>query len=426
VLFQWKSTALAGETVVASGNPDYAHINSIALAPDGDIIASFRHLSAVLKIATSAHGAFAAGDVVWKLGGRDSDFSFPDDPLGGPCAQHTASMLQNDNVLVFDDGSDPFLAGKLCIDQSDPMGPPVERSPLQSRVAEYALDFTTVPATAKLVWDYTPPGRYSLFMGSSARLANGDTLIGWAAAVQALASEVDAGGDLLWELRLAPVSPAPAPYFSYRASLMNVPDAFSPSVAVAGPAQGVQVPIGQQLVADFSCTDIGGSSLRSCGGDVRPGGLLDTSTPGPHTAHMTATDGAGHTTTVIRSYTVTATYQPQWTDDRVRTQLRGKRAGTKVSMVNAGTYADSFTLHGSGGSPRVGVRYKVGGVDVTGQVRRGLLRTPLLQPGQSWVLRVVATRTDRTRPGAHRTFSVSATSLANAGRDVVQVAFRAP
>jgi hypothetical protein len=185
------------------------------------------------------------------------------------------------------------------------------------------------------------------------------------------------------------------------------------------------VPVGTALTADFGCADRGGSSLQACSGDVQSGGLLDTSTPGPHTVHLTATDGAGHTTSVTRSYTVTATYQPRWTDHRVRTRLGGRRAGTRVTVVNAGTYADRFTLLGSGGSPRVDVRYKVGRKDVTREVRRGLLRTPLLQPGQSFVLRVVGLRTDRTRAGVHRTFRVRATSLTNQSRDGVKVVVRA-
>ncbi len=426
VVFQWSSAALAGETVVPPGNADYAHINSIALAPDGDVVASFRHLSAVLKIATSAHDGFAVGDVVWKLGGRDSSFTFVDDPLGGPCAQHTASMLPDGHVLLFDDGSDEFLSSKLCVDQADPTGPAVDRFPWQSRVAEYALD--TTAGTATLVWDYTPPGRYTWFMGSAERLANGDTLVGWAAAVQALASEVDADGNLLWEVRLAPTpEPHPEAQWSYRAALMNVPDAIAPQVSVAAPASGARYPVGAHVAADFACRDTGGSSLHVCAGDLnlKPGGLLDTSTPGPHTVRAVGTDGAGNTTTVTRSYTVTATYQPSWTDHRVRSVLKRARATTRLTVRNAGTYADTFSLRGARGSRRIGVRYKVGRTDVTDQVRAGTLRTPRLKPGESFVLRVVAVRTDRTRPRSHRSFQVTATSLANQSRDAVVVRVRA-
>ena len=81
-LFEWNSGAhgLAAETMVAAGNKDYAHIDSVAVMPDGDLLASFRHLSAVLKIARTAHDGFQVGDIVWRLGGRRSSFTFPDDP----------------------------------------------------------------------------------------------------------------------------------------------------------------------------------------------------------------------------------------------------------------------------------------------------------------------------------------------------------
>ena len=423
-LFQWTSDGLQAESVApvpGAGRWDYAHLNSMQVLPDGDVIGSFRHLSAVLRIATIAHDGYQPGDIVWRLGGRHSDFDFVDDPDGGPCAQHTASLLPNGHVLLFDDGSDAGLSGALCVDPGDPDGPPVTRQ--HSRVTEYALD--PVAGTATLVWSYTPAGYYTWFMGSSARLANGHTLVGWAADTKALAQEVAEDGDVLWQVELADPKPAPPP-ISYRASLMQERDAEPPVVDAVSLPIGQTFPVGQQVTVDFRCRDRGGSSLQACSGDVRPGGLLDTSTPGSHTVHLTATDGAGHTTTVARSYTVAATYQPAWSDDRVRRTLRGEGVSTKVRVVNDGTYADSFALAGGRGNAAFGVRYKVGSRDVTAAVRRGTFRTDLLQPGQSFTLRVVVVRTNRTKVGAHRTFKVRATSIADAERrDDVRVVVRA-
>jgi hypothetical protein len=424
--FRWSSDGLQFESVAAvpsNSQPwDYAHMNSMQVLSDGDVIASFRHLSAVLRIATRAHDGYQPGDIVWRLGGRASDFTFVDDPYGGPCAQHTASLLPNGHVLVFDDGSDAGLSKPLCVDPADPSGPPVTRQ--QSRVAEYELD--PVNHTATLVWSYVPTGWYSWFMGSAARLANGDTLVGWAAETDALATEVAPNGDLLWQLRLADPKPVP-PLISYRASLMTGSDADLPVVSASVPADGVHYAVGQQVAADFTCSDRGGSSLRTCAGDVRPGGLLDTSTPGPHTLRLVATDGAGNTTTVTRSYTVDASYQPRWAKGAVRRTLEGQRVGTRVRLVNDGTYADRFALEGTGANAGFTVTYQVGHKDVTRAVRRGRFRTEVLQPGESLVLRVVVARTDRTRPGAHRSFKVLATSVADsARRDAVRVVVRVP
>jgi hypothetical protein len=142
--------------------------------------------------------------------------------------------------------------------------------------------------------------------------------------------------------------------------------------------------------------------------------------------HLTATDGAGQTTTVTRSYTVAATYQPRWADHRVRRALSGRRVAMKVRVVNDGTFADSFRLAGGGGNAGFRVRYVVAGEDVTRAVRRGRFDSAALQPGEQLVLRVVVARTDQTRAGAHRTIKVRATSVADAGRrDVVSVVVRA-
>ncbi len=415
VVFQWSSAGLEDQSVRPSSDPDYAHVNSVqVVGPDRDVVVSMRHLSSVYRIATRPHDGYAKGQVIWRLGGRSSTFSFVDDPYGGPCAQHTASVLPNGHVLLFDDGSGGVFAPALCLDQADPEGDPFIRT--QSRAVEYALD--EVHGTATEVWSYTPIPRYAPFMGSTSRLGNGDTLIGWGGSTQALASEVDADANLLWELKVA----SPAPYISYRASLMHVPDAIAPVVDQVSLADGSTFAVGQLATVDFRCTDRGGASLRTCGGDARPGGRLDTSTPGPHTVHLTATDGAGQTTTVMRSYTVVATYQPRWGDDRVRRTLSGKRVATKVRVVNDGTFADSFRLAGDRGNAGFRVRYVVAGEDVTSAVRRGRFRSAVLQPGEALVLRVVVASTNRTRAGAQRTFKVRATSVADAARrDVVRV-----
>jgi hypothetical protein len=414
VVWDWSTEGLEDESVRPSSDRDYAHMNSMVLATDGtrDIVASFRHFSSVFRIATRDHGAYEAGDIVWKLGGRDSSFDFPDDPLGGPCAQHAASILANGNILVYDNGSGG-LADHLCVDPADPQGATRDRDPWQSRAVEYSLD--TVNHHAHVEWSYAPPGRYSWFMGWTERVAGGHTLVGWSSAAPAIASEVTQDGTLLWELQLAPSNPAP-PYISYRATLLDVSDHEAPELDVPALPSGGAYAVGQQVPLDFSCTDRGGSSLRSCGGDLRPGDRVDTSTPGPHTLRLTATDGAGNMTTVARSYTVTAAYQPAWTAQRVRAVLHGKRVNSLLTLLNGGTYADSFVLTGSRGNKALAVRYKLGRRDVTRQLLRGTLRTDLLQPGQRLVLRVVVARTDRTRAGDRRTFTVGARSVADSSR----------
>ena len=342
---------------------------------------SFRHLDSVLPDRHRRARRLPAGEVVWKLGGKDSDFTFPDDPDHGPCAQHAATMLPNGHVMVFDNGSG-LLAGNLCVDPANPSGPSVARP--HTRVVEYALD--TAAGTASVAWSHTPPVSggeqpwYAWFMGSARRVADGHTLIGWSAETRALATEVAADGDELWRLRLAEPKPNP-PFISYRASLMQARDAEAPVLDGVSLADGATYVEGQQVAVDFRCRDRGGSSLRSCAGDLRPGGVLDTSTPGPHTVHLTARDGAGNTTTVTRSYTVAALFQPGWSQDRIDKKLRGQRVSATVRLVNDGVRADAFRLKGTRGNAGFRVRYKLGGRDVTNQVVRGRLHTDAVDPG---------------------------------------------
>ena len=93
VLFEWNSLdhvalseshqALAGGT---SGY-DYFHINSVALAPDGDLLISSRNTWTVYKVARSN------GAIQWRLGGKKSDFEAG--PGAGFSWQHDARMPES-------------------------------------------------------------------------------------------------------------------------------------------------------------------------------------------------------------------------------------------------------------------------------------------------------------------------------------------
>ncbi len=244
VVYTWNSAEHldpATETTTTPGHEDYAHINSIHVMADGDILASFRHLSAVLKIAWSAHDGFSRGEIVWSLGGRHSDFTFADDPYpSGPCAQHTATELTNGHILIYDNGSAALGTDPAhCVDPGDPTGPTIARQ--QSRVTEYAID--PGEGAANLVWSYTVPGRYTYFAGSARRLANGNTLVGWAAERRATATEVDGAGVPIWELK------NDEGYMAYRVVRAVVPDAIKPRVLVDVPAEGATYVRGQECDA---------------------------------------------------------------------------------------------------------------------------------------------------------------------------------
>ena len=306
VVFTWNSGDVPGEDLVAetlypTGWKDYAHANSLWETSDGHLLVSFRHLSTVLKIDWRTDDGDGRGKILWKLGGRDSDFSFVDDPYpGGPCAQHTASELPNGNILLYDNGAATFFQD-LCVGPDDPWGPAVER-PI-TRITEYALD--EAAGTATLVRDLAPPNRFGFFAGGTTQLGNGSTLVGWAVTRQSVATEIDPSGQVVWELKVHPdVAQPDVTYSTYRAYKFAVPDVIRPVVRIERPAEGATYARGAKVALDHTCTDRGGSSLHGCTVTGLVDGALDTTSAGTHTVRVSAVDGSGNTRTVSRTYTV--------------------------------------------------------------------------------------------------------------------------
>ena len=147
---------------------DLDHPNSIDFDLDGQVIVSYRDLSSVVKVNRRTH------EFAWVLGGTHNQFTFLDDPLGGFDSQHTARILPNGHLLIFDNGW--------------------THSPPASRAVEYALD--TARKTATMVWQYSAsPPIFNDFTGSAQRLANGNTLVAFTRS--GIVDEVRADGTLL-------------------------------------------------------------------------------------------------------------------------------------------------------------------------------------------------------------------------------------
>ena len=102
VLFEWRSLdhvpigeSYAGVSVHAPY--DYFHVNSVELDSDGDLLVSARNTWGIYKIDRGS------GDVVWRLGGKRSDFAM------GPGTtfawQHDARHHDGHLVSLFDDGA---------------------------------------------------------------------------------------------------------------------------------------------------------------------------------------------------------------------------------------------------------------------------------------------------------------------------------
>src|SRR5438309_9529927 len=102
------------------------------------------------------------GEIIWRLGGRNNQFAIMNDPLGGFSAQHSVRVLDNGNLLLYDNG--------------------LRHSPLQSRAVDYRLD--TDAKTATMVWQYrrVPPD-FTPFLGYAHRDQNGNTPIALCTAI---------------------------------------------------------------------------------------------------------------------------------------------------------------------------------------------------------------------------------------------------
>ena len=90
-----------------------------------------------------------------------------------------------------------------------------------TRVVEYALDEERM--TAELVWSYQRDDVYSPEgMGSAQRLENGNTFIGWGSIAwdntEALATEVDAEGNVVFDLEAYSPNGAVTSYRAWRFS----------------------------------------------------------------------------------------------------------------------------------------------------------------------------------------------------------------
>ena len=189
VLFEWNSwDHIDLADCLATGwtrfPSDYAHINSIDLTIDGDLIGSFRGCAQILKIDRPS------GDVIWRLGGGMSDFLIAGDPFNEFCGQHTALELADDHILMFDNGS-------LCLgDRENDFGQ-------FSRVVEYRLDFST--GQAHFVRDHSLNGTFQEFtrsQGSVQALNNGNWLISWGNGPDMSITEVNPSGNEVFAMKI--------------------------------------------------------------------------------------------------------------------------------------------------------------------------------------------------------------------------------
>ena len=159
---------------------DWVHANSLALGDHGNVILSMNWLDQIISIAPDWES------IEWKLGGRGSTVAV--DAGAAFQGQHTASVLPNGHVLLFDNGRD----------RAAPQA--------YSRGLELVMDASA--RVARRVWEFrTTPDSYAPYVGSARRLISGNTMVffglatGFVGATGPLAGyEVRPDGAVVWRL----------------------------------------------------------------------------------------------------------------------------------------------------------------------------------------------------------------------------------
>ena len=86
---------------------------------------------------------------------------------------------------------------------------------------------------------------------------------------------------------------------------VTVVDVSAPAIEIAAPVDGGVYVRGEDVVADYVCTEEeGGSGLAGCEGTVADGAAVDTSTLGEHSFTVEASDAAGNESSMTVHYTV--------------------------------------------------------------------------------------------------------------------------
>ena len=156
---------------------EYSHFNSIEVV-DGNLLVSFRGCAAVVMIDGST------GEVIWRLGrsnlsddewrakGLKPPLKIVGDPYGEFCGQHSAKILGNGNLIIYDNGVH-------CLQDPD-TGDTARTNNEFTRVVEYALDVDSGEAVFVRHHSYNDSfNAVTVSAGLVAPISNGNWLISW-------------------------------------------------------------------------------------------------------------------------------------------------------------------------------------------------------------------------------------------------------
>lgn len=142
----------------------WGYVNGLFVLPEGDIIASFRHLNTIAIIDKRT------GAIKWRWGAPYE--------LGH---QHNPTVLPNGNILVFDNGYHRRTSGEIAM-------------------IDYSRVIEVNPKTSEIEWEYKDENVQKFYSGicsSTQRLPNGNTLI--CESAKGRIFEVTADKEIVWE-----------------------------------------------------------------------------------------------------------------------------------------------------------------------------------------------------------------------------------
>lgn len=183
VIFEWNSwDHLNIENCLNHRFPDdYAHINSIFLTEDENILMSLRGCSQIIKI----DRVNKTGKKIFSIGGLDSKFKITNDKSEEFCAQHTATLLDKTNLYLFDNGNH-------CNGNRE------KNFGKFSRAVQYNLDFNNKEAKfIKSIEFNNPMGKFTKSGGSFFVTKNGNWLINWSSGLFDITEHTPDGKEVL-------------------------------------------------------------------------------------------------------------------------------------------------------------------------------------------------------------------------------------
>jgi len=188
VVFEWRNIDYIpitdSDLDLTGSRINYGTLNAFKVDNDGNILASFRNHSEIMKINR------ATGEVMWRMGSPRSEFTYVGEhEENAPyyhARQHNIVRLPNGNITLFDNGE--------------------FHTPPYSRGVEYALDEENKIATLVSEQRYPNGNIFCVTAGNAQRLSNGGWFIGYGVPnpqfVRRNAVEYHPDGSIAFELSL--------------------------------------------------------------------------------------------------------------------------------------------------------------------------------------------------------------------------------